>query len=66
MAEEKELNENVAEEEKQEKKAESSAKSSTGIGLANLTDRWSMLVGAQVGILNDGKVFSVTLPLIRK
>lgn len=39
---------------------------STGIGLSNLTDRWSMLVGAQVGIVNDGNVFSVTLPLIRK
>ena len=39
---------------------------STGIGLHNLTDRWSMLVGRRVEVSKDGGVFRVVLPLIHE
>ena len=39
---------------------------STGIGLHNLTDRCSMLVGRRVEVSKDGGVFRVVLPLIHE
>ena len=35
----------------------------TGIGLANLSERYRIKWNENVGIFNDGKIFSVTLPL---
>ena len=35
-----------------------------GIGLANLVERYRLKWNAEVGIVNDGKIFEVTLPLI--
>lgn len=37
---------------------------STGIGLENLSNRWQLLTGKDIEIVNDGKVFSVRLPFI--
>lgn len=39
---------------------------STGIGLRNLTSRWSMLVGRSVEVSDNDGIFRVVLPLIRK
>lgn len=39
------------------------AEESTGIGLSNLTSRWTMLAGKEVKVSKDGGVFSVVLPL---
>lgn len=39
--------------------------SSTGIGLRNLTDRWSILAGRKVEITDNGKTFRVALPLTK-
>lgn len=36
----------------------------TGIGLKNLSNRWLLLTGKNIGITDDGKVFSVRLPFI--
>jgi hypothetical protein len=35
----------------------------TGIGLANLAERYRIKWNENVEIFNDGKIFSVTLPL---
>lgn len=35
----------------------------TGIGLNNLSARYSLLTGREIGIRNDGRVFEVALPL---
>lgn len=37
---------------------------STGIGLANLSSRYELIVGRKVEVCNDGKEFRVRLPLI--
>lgn len=37
-----------------------------GIGLANLSERYRLKWNAEVGIVNDGKNFEVTLPLIKE
>lgn len=37
----------------------------TGIGLSNLSERYRLLTGKDITIINDGKVFTVILPLIR-
>ena len=37
-----------------------------GIGLANLSDRYRLKWNRDVKILNDGKIFEVTLPLVEK
>ena len=39
---------------------------SNGIGLSNLSERYRLKWNREVEILNDGKVFEVTLPLIEK
>lgn len=36
---------------------------STGIGLQNLQNRWRLIVGVEIEIINDGKHFTVRLPL---
>ena len=36
---------------------------STGIGLQNLRNRWQLITGCEIEILNDGKTFTVRLPL---
>jgi hypothetical protein len=36
----------------------------TGIGLANLSNRWQLLTGQDIEIKNDGAIFSVSLPFI--
>ncbi|MGZ5302950.1 MAG: histidine kinase, partial [Bacteroidia bacterium] len=40
------------------------AEKSTGIGLANIQSRYSLLTKAPVNIINDGQYFTVELPLI--
>jgi hypothetical protein len=37
----------------------------TGIGLANLANRWQLLTGQGIEVRNDGKTFSVSLPFIK-
>ena len=37
---------------------------STGIGLKNLETRWRLITGRQIEILNDGRTFTVRLPLL--
>ncbi len=37
----------------------------TGIGLANLSNRWQLLTGQNIEVLNDGTTFSVSLPFIK-
>ena len=37
-----------------------------GIGLANLSERYRLKWNAEVGIVNDGENFEVTLPLIKE
>jgi LytS/YehU family sensor histidine kinase len=37
----------------------------TGIGLANLSNRWQLLTGRSIEVKNDGKTFSVRLPFIK-
>ncbi len=37
---------------------------STGIGLKNLDNRWRLLTGRRIEILNDGRTFTVRLPLV--
>jgi LytS/YehU family sensor histidine kinase len=37
----------------------------TGIGLANLANRWHLLTGQEIEVMNDGKTFSVALPFIK-
>ncbi len=37
---------------------------STGIGLTNLSSRYELIVGRKIEVLNDGKVFTVKLPII--
>jgi hypothetical protein len=36
----------------------------TGIGLANLANRWMLLTGKEIEVTNDGKIFSVALPFL--
>ena len=36
----------------------------TGIGLANLDNRWQLLTGQSIEVHDDGKTFSVSLPFI--
>ncbi len=36
---------------------------STGIGLQNLQKRWRLIVGVEIEIINDGKTFTVRMPL---
>lgn len=36
---------------------------STGIGLENLRNRWKLITGCDIEIINDGKTFTVRLPL---
>jgi hypothetical protein len=38
----------------------------TGTGLKNITERYRLLMDRPVQIINDGKCFTVTLPLLRK
>lgn len=38
---------------------------STGIGLKNLENRWRLITGRQIEILNDGRTFTVRLPLLK-
>lgn len=45
---------------------EKSDKSIGGIGLGNLSDRYSILFGLQVGICNTGDTFSVAIPLMKE
>ena len=37
---------------------------STGIGLANLSSRYELIVGRKIEVINDGKTFTVKLPII--
>ncbi len=37
----------------------------TGIGLANLSNRWQLLTGRDIEVLSDGATFSVALPFIK-
>lgn len=37
----------------------------TGIGLANLSNRWLLLTGQNIEVTGDGKIFSVGLPFIK-
>lgn len=37
---------------------------STGIGLKNLENRWRLITGRHIEILNDGRTFTVRLPLL--
>jgi hypothetical protein len=37
----------------------------TGIGLANLSNRWQLLTGQGIEVRDDGKTFSVSLPFIK-
>jgi hypothetical protein len=46
-------------------KIEPERSSGTGIGLANLSNRWQLLTGRNIEIKNDGATFSVSLPFIR-
>lgn len=39
---------------------------STGIGLQNLQNRWRLIVGVELEIVNDGKTFTVRMPLQKK
>ena len=39
---------------------------STGIGLQNLQNRWRLIVGVEIEIMNDGKTFTVRMPLQKK
>ena len=39
------------------------AEPSTGIGLENLQNRWRLITGHEIEILNDGAIFTVRLPL---
>lgn len=39
------------------------AEPSTGIGLENLCNRWRLITGCDIEICNDGKTFTVRLPL---
>ena len=39
---------------------------STGIGLQNLQNRWRLIVGVEIEIINDGKTFTVRMPLQKK
>jgi LytS/YehU family sensor histidine kinase len=43
-----------------------SSGSGIGIGLDNLDNRWQLLTGRHIEILNDGKTFKVRLPFISK
>ncbi len=36
---------------------------STGIGLENLRNRWRLIMGREIEIINDGRTFTVRLPL---
>lgn len=37
---------------------------STGIGLSNLSSRYELIVGRKIEVINDGKSFTVKLPII--
>ena len=39
---------------------------STGIGLRNISSRYSLLTGKEITVTDDGKTFSVKLPLIQR
>ena len=39
------------------------AEESTGIGLANLSRRYSLVMGSEVVVENDGSTFKVCLPI---
>ena len=41
------------------------AEESTGIGLANLSSRYKLIVGRKIEVINDGVKFVVKLPIIR-
>ena len=36
---------------------------STGIGLENLRNRWNLITGSDIEIVDDGTTFSVRMPL---
>lgn len=36
---------------------------STGIGLENLTNRWRLITGQEIEVVNDGHTFMVRMPL---
>lgn len=38
---------------------------STGIGLENLCNRWRLITGRDIEVLNDGKTFTVRMPLCK-
>ena len=37
---------------------------STGIGLENLNNRWQLITGRRIEILDDGETFRVRMPLL--
>lgn len=39
---------------------------STGIGLQNLSNRWKLITGQDITIINDGNHFTVRMPLLKK
>ena len=44
-------------------KLEPEPEPSTGIGLENLRNRWNLITGSDIEIVDDGATFSVRMPL---